>query len=217
MFHLRDFCHEIQWDSLLPLVNFKWVIYQGFRIFGISKNIFCHVIMIMIHMSCDYLSIYPYIHISTHQSIYPHINPYIYISKFHIVTPLFPIVSDIVSTAQRSWCERFAASPSSDSNRPKVSVNPAPRQRLLRRAFKGLHHGHGEGMYRTCNMYNIMYIHIYIMVCILYVYVYIYCTIYVYIMFWCSFIVPVAWDAVARPKCHWENEVLIHWNCVFFQ
>ena len=35
-------------------------------------------------------------------------------------------------------------------------------------------------------------------------------------MFWCVFIVPVAWDAVARPKCHWENEVLIHWNCVFF-
>ena len=153
-------------------------------------------------LPCDYdndpyvmLIIYPYIHISTHQSIYPHINPYIYIyiSKFHIVTPLFPIVSDIVSTAQRSWCERFAASPSSDSNRPKVSVNPAPRQRLLRRAFKGLHHGHGEGMYRTCNMYNIMYIHIYIYngICILYVYVYIYilyniCIYHVLVFVYCS-------------------------------
>ena len=94
MFHLRDFCHEIQWDSLLPLVNFKWVIYQGFRIFGISKNIFCHVIMIMIHMSCDYLSIYPYIHtsihISTHQSIYIYQNFILWLHCFPLFRTLFP-------------------------------------------------------------------------------------------------------------------------------
>jgi hypothetical protein len=136
---------SLSWDPMgwfFPLVNFKWVIYQGFRIFGISKKIFCHVIVIMIHMSCwlfIHISIYPYIYIS----IYPYIiYLYIHTSIHKYIYIKIPYCGSIVShcfghcfhSPVRSGCERFAASPSSDSNRPKVSVNPAPRQRERRRA-----------------------------------------------------------------------------------
>jgi hypothetical protein len=143
---------SLSWDPMgwfFPLVNFKWVIYQGFRIFGISKKIFCHVIVIMIHMSCwlfihisiYHISIYPYIHISyiyisTHQSIN------IYISKFHIVAPLFPIVSDIVSTAHLGHG-------ASDLQHPQVPTATGHRSQWTPRLGnekdavpKGLHHGH---------------------------------------------------------------------------
>ena len=96
-----------------------------------------------IHISIYHISIYPYIHISyiyisTHQSI----NIYIYISKFHIVAPLFPIVSDIVSTAHLGHG-------ASDLQHPQVPTATGQRSQWTPRLGnekdavpKGLHHGH---------------------------------------------------------------------------